>query len=214
MQHDFTGYYVYNQPHTGDPWEKGQYLDWQERRRKMEEKHNFFDRMVRAAKLDPTLYEDVEADKGAFGQAAAVVVLSSLAVGVGAITSGGIGALLTGTVAALLGWLVWAYITYLVGTKILPEPQTEADYGQLLRTLGFASAPGLIRVLGIIPGLFWIVSLAASLWMIAAMVVAIRQALDYESTFRALGVCIIGWTIQIFFLILLFAIFGGSSEPV
>jgi hypothetical protein len=180
----------------------------------MEERHGFFDRMVRAAKLDPNLYEEVEADKGALGQAAVVVVLSSLAAGVGAITSGGMGALLTGTVAALLGWLVWAYIAYLVGTKILPEPQTQADYGELLRTLGFASAPGLIRVLGVIPGLFWIVSLAASLWMIAAMVIAIRQALDYESTFRAVGVCIIGWTIQIFFLILLFAIFGGSAGPV
>lgn len=171
----------------------------------------FVARMLRAAKLDATLYEEVEADKTALWQAAAVVVLSSVAAGAGSITEAGMKGIVVGTAAALVGWLVWAYIVFIVGTKVLPEPQTEADYGELLRTLGFASAPGLIRILGVIPGLLWPVALAAMVWMIAAMIVAVRQALDYTSTFRAVGVCLIGWFIQVIFIVLVFAIFGGPG---
>ena len=111
------------------------------------------DRIIRAAKLDVNLYEEVEADKGAFGQAMTVVVLSSIAAGVGSIAKGGLSGIFIGTIAALIGWYLWAYLTYLIGTKLLPEPQTKADHGELLRTIGFSSSLGLIRVFGIIPGL-------------------------------------------------------------
>ncbi|MBN2254742.1 MAG: hypothetical protein JW736_03475 [Deltaproteobacteria bacterium] len=171
----------------------------------------FLSRMLRAAKLDAALYEEVEADRTAIWQAATVVVLSSIAAGVGTITEAGMNGILIGTAAALVGWCVWAYIVFIVGTKVLPEPQTQADYGELLRTLGFASAPGIIRVMGVIPGFLWPVTLAAMVWMIAAMIVAVRQALDYQSTFRAVGVCVIGWIIQVIFMILVFAIFGGPG---
>ena len=169
----------------------------------------FVDRMIRAAKLDVNLYEEVEADKRAMGQAMTVVVISSVAAGLGSIAKVGIGGILMGTIAALIGWYVWAYITYLIGTKILPESQTRADHGELLRTIGFSSSPGLIRVLGIIPGLFWITSFVASIWMLVAMVIAVRQALDYTGTLRAVGVCVIGWVIQAVLMMLLFSLFGG-----
>jgi hypothetical protein len=172
---------------------------------------NFKDRIIRAAKLDVNLYEEVEADKGALGQAMGVVVLSSIAAGIGSIVRGGLGGILMGTIAALVGWYVWAYLTYFIGTKFLPEPQTKADYGQLLRTIGFASSPGLIRILGIIPGLAGVVFLVASIWMLIAMVIAVRQALDYQSTLRAVGVCVIGWIIQMLVLLLLFSILGGGQ---
>ncbi len=173
----------------------------------------FWDRIIRAAKLDVHLYEEVEADKGAMGQAMGVVVLSSVAVGVGTIARGGLGGMLIGTILALVGWYVWAYITYFIGTKLLPEPQTKADYGELLRTIGFSSSPGLIRVLSIIPGLGPVVFLVASIWMLVAMIIAVRQALDYESTLRAVGVCVIGWIIQALILMLLFSILGGAPRP-
>jgi hypothetical protein len=173
------------------------------------------DRMIRAAKLDVTLYEEVEADTEAMGQAVKVVVLSSVAAGLGTITRGGfagvIPSILLGTLFALIGWFVWAYLTHFIGTKLLPEPQTEADLGQLLRTIGFSSSPGLIRVLGIIPGLTGLVFLIASIWMLIAMVIAVRQALDYKSTFRASGVCLIGWIIQGLILALLFSILGKPA---
>jgi hypothetical protein len=176
---------------------------------------SFQDRIVRAAKLDVNLYEEVEADKTALGQAMTVVVLSSIAAGVGSIPRIGLSlsAILIGTILALVGWYVWAYLTYFIGTKLLPEPQTKADHGELLRTIGFSSSPGLIRLLGIIPGLGTLVLLVAQVWMLVAMVIAVRQALDYESTLRAVGVCVIGWIIQFLFFMLLYSILGGPSTP-
>lgn len=155
------------------------------------------DRMIRAAKLDVSLYEEVEADRGAIRQAMDVVVLSSIAAGLGNLTRGGLSGIVIGAIAALIGWFIWAWLTYVIGTKLLPEPQTRADLGQLLRTIGFASSPGLIRILGIIPGLHGLVFLAASIWMLVATVIAVRQALDYQSTLRAVGVCVIGWIILV-----------------
>ena len=175
---------------------------------------SFKDRVIRAAKLDVKLYEEVEADKGALGQAMTVVVLSSIAAGLGSIERAGFSGILIGTTIALIGWYVWAYITYFIGTRLLPEPQTKAGHGDLLRTIGFSSSPGLIRILGIIPGLAWLVFLVASIWMLVAMVIAVRQALDYQSTLRAVGVCIIGWIIQALILALLFSIVGGFGKPV
>ncbi len=173
---------------------------------------SFTDRIIRAAKLDVNLYEEVEADRGALGQAMAVVVLSSVAAGIGSAERAGVGGIITGTIGALVAWYVWAYITYFVGTRFLPEPQTQADHGELLRTIGFSSSPGLIRVLGVIPGLSGIVFSIASVWMLIAMVIAVRQALDYQSTLRAVGVCVIGWVAQLVILGLLFAILGGFGK--
>ena len=174
---------------------------------------SFKNRIIRAAKLDIHLYEEVEADTGAMGQAMGIVVLSSIAAGVGSISRGGLGGILIGTILALIGWYVWAYLTYFIGTRFLPEPQTKADHGELLRTIGFSSSPGLIRVLGIIPGLGGVVFMVASIWMLLAMVIAVRQALDYKSTLRAVGVCVIGWIIQSLILVILFSIFGGAAKP-
>jgi len=173
----------------------------------------FTDRMLRAAKLEADVYEEVEADKGAMRQAMGVVVLSSLAAGIGVVASQGLSGLLMGTIAALVSWYVWALLTYFIGTRLLPVSQTQADMGELLRTIGFSSAPGLIRVLGIIPFLRGIVFLVAGIWMLVAMVVAVRQALDYESTLRAVGVCCIGWLIQILLIALFFSLFGGMPQP-
>lgn len=167
--------------------------------------NKFVDRMIRAAKLDVNLYEEVEADKSALRQSMSVLILSSVAAGIGVIGKGGIIGLLGGIIAALVGWLIWSYITYIIGTKLLPSQHTRADYGELLRTIGFSSSPGLIRILEVIPGLTGIVRIVANIWMLVTMVIAVRQALDYTSTLRAVGVCIIGAVIQI----IVFSIFYG-----
>ncbi|MDA2919017.1 YIP1 family protein [Desulfobacterota bacterium AH_259_B03_O07] len=175
---------------------------------------SFGDRIIRASKLDSNLYEEVEADKSAMGQAVTVVVLSSIAAGVGTVTTAGISGIVFGTIAALAGWIVWAFLTYFIGTRLLPEPQTKADYGELLRTIGFASSPGLIRVLGVIPFLQSIVFIIAGIWMLVAMIIAVRQALDYNSTLRAVGVCVIGWIVQGIIIVLLYWIIGNPIEGV
>ena len=171
--------------------------------------NTFVDRIVRAAKLDANLYEEVEADKSALGQAMAVVVISSVAAGLGMISQVGIKGIVVGAVTALIGWYIWAYLTYLIGTNLLQEPQTKADYGELLRTIGFSSAPGFIRVFGLIPVLGGIVFFVASVWMLVAMVIAVRQALDYSGTLRAVGVCAIGWVIQVALMGLVLSFLGA-----
>ena len=153
------------------------------------------ERMIRAAKLDVALYEEVEADVSATGQAMVVVILSSVAAGLGSVGVPGRPGLIMGTIGALIGWFLWALVTYFIGTRLLPTEKTEADLGQLLRTIGFSSAPGVLRILGLIPGLYGLIFFVANLWMLVAMIIAVRQALDYDSTFRAAIVCLIGWFI-------------------
>ena len=176
---------------------------------------NIQDRIIRAAKLDAQLYEEVEADREATGQAMAVVVMSAVAAGVGTLGSGGLFGIAGGTILALVGWLIWAFLTYFIGTRLLPEPQTKADFGELLRTIGFASAPGLLRVFGVVPGVGPLIFMVAGIWMLVAMVIAVRQALDYTSTLRAVGICLIGWLLQVVIIIVAAQLFGlAQMEPV
>jgi len=175
---------------------------------------SFADRMIRAARLDANLYEEVEADAGATRQAMLVVVLSSVAMGISLYGDVGLPGLVGGAVIALAGWFLWALLTYWIGTSLLPEPQTRADLGQLLRTTGFTSSPGLLRVFGLIPGLWRIVVMVTAVWMLVAMVIAVRQALDYHGTLRAFGVCAIGWTIKWVSLFFLYGMTRGLlPEP-
>ena len=167
----------------------------------------FVDRIFRACKLDITLYEEVEADKSATFQAALVVVLSSLAAGIGAISLGSYNFIMP-AVISLISWYIWAYLIFFIGVKLFPEPTTKSDHGELLRTIGFSSAPGLIRIFGITPELMTITFVGAGIWMLVAMIIAVRQALDYQSTWRAVGVVVIGFLIQATVLILLLRIFG------
>ena len=170
---------------------------------------SYRDRLLGAIKLDPDLYEEVETDADASGQAALTVVLSSLAAGVGGAVSGGWYGLLLHTLVALVGWVVWAFLSYFIGTRLLPEPQTSANMGELLRCTGFSSAPGMLQVLGFLPGLGGLIRFAAAVWMLAAFVVAVRQALDYTSTLRAVGVCAIGWLVLMALNVFLFLISFG-----
>ena len=100
-------------------------------------------------------------------------------------------------VAALGGWVLWALLTWLVGTRVLPCPSTSSDPGELLRTIGFSCAPGMLCLLGLVPGLAGPVFVVAGVWMLVAMVVAVRQALDYESTWRAIAVCALGFPLYV-----------------
>ena len=168
----------------------------------------YINKIIRACKLDVNLYEEVEADKTATLQAAGVVVLSSLAAGVGALSLGTSNFLIA-PLLSLASWFVWAYLVYLIGVKIFPESTTEADHGQLLRTIGFSSAPGLIRVFGITPELMTVTFVGSAFWMLACMVVAVKSALDYQSLWRALGVVVVAWLIQAFFLFLVIVLFKG-----
>ena len=159
---------------------------------------SFTERMIGAAKLKVRTYEEVEADTTATGQAMAVVILSSVAAGIGILGLGlaGLTGFLVGSMAALIRWVAWAFLTYFIGTRLLPEPRTRADLPELLRTTGFAQSPGVLLVVGVVPGFAPFILAIVMGWWLMAMAIAVRQALDYTSTMRAVAVCVLGWVVS------------------
>ena len=156
-------------------------------------------RMIAAATLDVSVYEEVEADSSATGQAALVVVLAAIASAIGAADKNAIGTL----IGAIVGWAIWAAVTYIIGKTVF---KGTATWGELLRTLGFAQTPALLNVLGIIPLVGGIVAVVVGIWLLITGVIAIRQALDI-STVKAVVVAILGWLA----LMLMMALFGGAA---
>ena len=136
------------------------------------------------------------------------MVLSSLAAGVGAIHLGASNLLLA-PLLSLVSWYVWAYIIYIVGVKMFPDPQTKSNHGELLRTIGFSTAPGIIRIFGFTPTLMTVTYIGSAFWMLACMVVAVKSALDYKSMWKAFGVVVLAWIIQAFALLLILILFRG-----
>ncbi len=168
----------------------------------------FINRTFRAIKIDIELYEEVEKDKSATVQAGLVVVLSSLAAGVGALQLGASNFLLA-PVISLVSWYVLAYIIYFIGVKLFGGPKTKSDHGEILRTIGFSSAPGLIRVFGITPDLMTVTFIGSQFWMLACMVVAVKSALDYDSLWKSFGVVIMASLFQAFFFLLVYVFLKG-----
>jgi hypothetical protein len=154
--------------------------------------------MLRAAKLHPDVYEEVEHDREATSQAAIVVVAGSLAVGIGTALSGG-GDFIVQAIAlvifSLIGWALYAWITYFIGTRFLAVPETSADWGELARTLGFANAPRILMVFAIGPVLGGIVGLIVGIWVLVTTIVALKAALEF-TTGRAIATAILGWIVQ------------------
>jgi hypothetical protein len=164
--------------------------------------------------LDVATYEEIEGDRSATPQALIVVVLSSLAAGIGAKGWSGGPATLTffagASVIALMAWATWALVMFEIGGRLLPTRETHVDVGELLRTLGFAAAPGLIQVFAVLPNVTTPVFALAVLWTLAATVVAVRQALDFTSTGRALAVCALGWGLSFAVAVVLGLLFGPT----
>ena len=169
-------------------------------------------RLIGALAIDPVTYEEVESDRSATWQALVVVLMSSAAAGIGAFGWGNasVRGVLFISGLSLLTWAAWALITFEIGTRLMPEGGTRADVGQLMRTIGFSAAPGILRVFGIVPGATLPAFAITAVWMLAAMVVAVRQALDYESTARAVAVCALGWGLSIGIAVALQLMFGPT----
>jgi uncharacterized membrane protein len=157
--------------------------------------------MIGAARLERSAYEAVEKDKKATGQAAYIVVATSLvAGGVSWLTTGEGGDGLIDSIVAVVGWAFYAQLAYLLGTKVLAGKETKADWGEVARTLGFANTPRFLILLAVIPGIGGLVRTVVELWVLIATIVALRSALDC-STGRAIGIGIAAWLAQ---LVLLF----------
>jgi hypothetical protein len=172
---------------------------------------SFVDRLLGAARLDSAAYEEVEADTSSTGQAVLVVALAAIAAGIATYDQAGTPGIVVGTIGALVAWFIWAYLVWLLGTKLLPEPGTQADVGQVVRTTGFSAAPGLLLVLAIIPAIAGIVGVVTNIWMLVAMVIAVRQALDFRSTGRAVLVAVLGFIAYVAVFVVVAAVFGVAA---
>lgn len=163
-------------------------------------------RMIGAAMLDVSVYEEVEGDHGATGQAAAVVAIVAVCAAIGA-SGGGIRGIIGAVVSAFVSWFLWAALTWLIGTRLF---RGTATVGELLRTLGFAMAPGVLYILGIIPILGGLIGFVVWIWTLVAGVIAIRQALDFDTT-KAVLTAVISWIVVIVVRLVLGGLIAGAS---
>lgn len=154
---------------------------------------SFGERVVGVMTLNVHTFEEIEADKSAIGQAAAVVVIAAVSGGIGNIFRDGGAGLIAGTIMGLIGYCIWALLVFLIGTRVMPEPGTKADFAEVFRVVGFCAAPGVLGFLAIVPFLGPLISLVLSIWSLVAMVIGVRQVLDYSSTGKAIVVCLIGF---------------------
>jgi len=168
-------------------------------------------RMIGAARLDSATYEEVERDKSATQQALIVVILAAVAAGIGALGSDDVGqGIIGGVIGSVVGWAVFAAAVYFVGTRLTAGTQTEADWGQVARTMGFAYTPQLLAVFGFIPVLGWILGGVGAVWGLIASIVAIRQSLDI-STGRAVATAIVAMIALFVVVIVVGLILGGTA---
>lgn len=144
------------------------------------------DRVIGAMTLQAATFEEVEHDQSATSQAALIVLLAAVSSGIAWLWYGGLTGVVENAVWALVSWVLWAGLMWIIGTKVMPGRNTEADLGQLLRTMGFAQSPGLLAFIGVIPIIGWVIVFALFVWTLIATVIAVRQALDYDDTLRAL----------------------------
>jgi len=163
------------------------------------------ERMVGAMQANVSTFEEVERDPNALGQAVTVIVIAALASLIGNIFRVGVSGGIFGLIQTLIGYGIWTVLVVLIGTKLMPEPATRADFQEAFRVIGFAASPGVFNVLAIIPFLGPLISFVIAIWMLVVMVIAVRTVLDYTSTGRAIIVCLIGF---VAYLIISFVILG------
>lgn len=172
---------------------------------------SFGERVVGAMSLKASTFQEIEHDPSAMGQAVGVIVLAAVSLGLGNVFWGGITGIVTGIITSLIGYAVWAVVVWLVGTKVMPDAATKTDFQETFRTIAFAAAPGVLGIVTIIPILGWLLLFAIYLWQMAAMVIAVREVLDYTETIKAVIVVVIGFVAYLIVGAILGMIFVGSA---
>ncbi|HZR00630.1 MAG TPA: YIP1 family protein [Chloroflexota bacterium] len=171
------------------------------------------EQMIRASRLDIALYEEVERDLNQTSNAVTVVVITAVAAGISGLISGAmrgagagvlIGGLIGGIIAALIGWLLWSGIVYVVGTTLF---RGTATWGEVLRTVGFAQSPNVLRIFGFIPILGGLITLVAGIWTIVTTIIAVRQSLDI-GTGAAIVTAVIGGIVYFLVFLVIGAVLG------
>ena len=175
----------------------------------------FFIRAYRAAKLDATVFDEVMENTKLMTQAIIVVFFYGMAVSYGTFGRAGVTGINSALVITLIGWYIWAFSTYIAGVRLFPEAGTTADRKAFMRAMAFASSPGWLRILGLVPEMGGAVFAVISIWMVVAAVVAVKKALNYSSTQRAAAITVVCWILSTLFqgllYIMFFSVFGVSQ---
>ena len=172
---------------------------------------SFGERVVGAMRLDANTFEEIERDPTAMAQAAGVIALAAVSMGIGNVWYGGISGIVTQVIISLIGYAVWAVLVWVIGTKVMPDPGTKADFAEAFRVIGFAASPGLLGIITIIPILGWLLMILIWLWQLAAMVIAVKAVLDYDTIGKAIIVVVIGFFVNLCVTVLLGMMFVGSA---
>jgi hypothetical protein len=172
---------------------------------------SFGERVVGAMKLDANTFEEIERDQNAMGQAVGVIALAAVSTGIGWIFRGGVGGIVSGVIVQLVGYAIWALVVWLIGTKVMPDPETKADFPETFRTIAFAAAPGVLGIITIIPILGRLLWLALAVWSMVAMVVAVKAVLDYSTIGKAVIVVVIGWIVNLCVIFFLSIVMLGTA---
>jgi hypothetical protein len=169
-------------------------------------------RMIGAMKADVPTFEEIERDPSAMGQAITVIAVAGAAALVGNIFRAGVSQGIIAMILSLIGYAIWAVLVTVIGTKLMPEPSTKADFAETFRTIAFAASPGVFNVLAIIPFLGPLILFMVNIWSLVIMVIAVRTVLDYSSTGRAIIVVLIGFVVNLIITFLLLApLFVGAA---
>jgi hypothetical protein len=171
------------------------------------------DRMIGAMKADVKTFQEIEADPTAMGQAVTVIVIAGIAALIGNLFRNGLIAGVMALIISLIGYAIFAVLVVLIGTKLMPEPTTKADFAEGFRVIAFSASPGVFGVLAIIPFLGPLISFAISIWMLIIGVIAVKEVLDYSSIGKAIIVCLIAWVVYaiVLFMILTPLLLGGIA---
>ena len=184
---------------------------WRLRRVQEDEMASLSERMIGAMKADAKTFQEIEADPNALGQAITVILMAGVASLIGNIFRVGLGGGIFSMIVTLIAYAFWTFAIVLIGTKLMPEPTTKADFQEGFRVIGFTASPGVFNVLAIIPFLGPLISFVIGLWMLVIGVVAVREVLDYSSTGRAIIVCLIAFAIYLCVWFFIMAMSFGAA---
>ena len=172
---------------------------------------SFGERVVGAMRLDANTFEEIERDPTAMGQAAGVIALAAVSLGIGNVLVRRDLRDLSQVIISIIGYAVWAVLVWVIGTKVMPDPATKADFAEAFRVIGFAASPGVLGIITIIPILGWLLLILIWLWQMAAMVIAVKAVLDYDTIGKAIIVVVIGFFVNLCVTVLLGMMFIGSA---
>ena len=169
-------------------------------------------RMIGAMQADVKTFQEIEADTSAMGQAVTVIVIAGVSALIGNIFRVGLVGGIVNMIVSLAGYAVFALLVVVIGTKVMPEPSTKADFSEAFRVIGFAASPGVFSVLAIIPILGYVISFAIGIWSLVIAVIATREVLDYSNTGRAIIVCILAFVVVlVIWMLILLPLFVGAA---